>query len=85
MGVASGKSDAFMRYAPVIVKDDKAISSKHSWHSKDLKLINEECNRLGIPLMLGSLSYQITQASANEYESESFGSLVSFYKKLMKL
>lgn len=85
IGVASGKSDAFMRYTPVIVNGDKAISNKHSWHSKDLKLINEECNRLGIPLILGSLSYQITQASTNEYQAESFGSLVSFYKKLMKI
>ncbi|MDG6999721.1 MAG: NAD(P)-dependent oxidoreductase [Nitrososphaerota archaeon] len=85
IGEASGKSDAFMRFAPVIVNGNKSISDKHSWHSKDLKLINEECNRLGIPLMLGSLSYQITLASANELGAENFGALVSFYKKLMKV
>lgn len=85
IGEASGRSDAFMRFAPVVVNGDKSIADKHSWHSKDLKLINEECNRLGIPLVLGSLSYQITQASANELGAENFGALVSFYKKLMKL
>ncbi|MGI0092144.1 MAG: NAD(P)-dependent oxidoreductase [Nitrososphaerales archaeon] len=86
IGEASGSSDVFMRYGPVVVRDDKGVSNKHSWHSKDLRLINEECNKLGIPLVMGSLSYQITQTAANDSGGvENFGSLIKLYKKIMKL
>lgn len=85
IGQGSGRSEAFMRYGPVVTNDDKAVSSKHSWHLKDLRLFNEECNKMGIPIPLASLSYQITQAATNDSNAETFGALVSFYKKLMKV
>jgi 3-hydroxyisobutyrate dehydrogenase-like beta-hydroxyacid dehydrogenase len=85
VGQGSGRSETFMRYGPIVAKDDKAVSSKHSWHLKDLRLFNEECSKIGIPIPMGSLSFQITQAATNDSNAETFGALVSFYKKLMKV
>ena len=86
VGEASGNSEMFRRFGRVVVGENPAAAMKHSWHSKDLGLVLEECNKGQLSLPLAELSYQIVKAAADESkDGENFESLVNYYKKLMKM
>ena len=83
---STGDSRVFERFCGSVVGRNPEIASKHSWHLKDLGLIQDLSKETESPLLMGNLSLDVIQAATNATKGvENFQSLVNYYKKNMKL
>ncbi|MHB8566374.1 MAG: NAD(P)-dependent oxidoreductase [Nitrososphaerales archaeon] len=79
---STANSTVFERYGRTMLGDETPFTNRHTWHLKDLKLMQELCNSSGTPFYLGSLVHNIIQSSCNENGGiESLGAAIRFYRK----
>ncbi len=90
ISLSNANSVVFQRYGRAAVAEeagaDEKIAKKHSWQLKDLGLALRSADEASIPLPIGQLAYELTKkASEGSGNSETFESIVKYYKSLMKI
>ncbi len=83
LGHSTANSVVFERYGRTILGEETPITNRHSWHLKDLQLMQELCAGSGCSFYLGALTHEIIQSacSAQPDGVETLGAYVKFYER----
>lgn len=81
---STADSVVFERYGKTILGEKTPITTRHSWHLKDLQLMENLCRESSSSFPLGSLAHEIIQSSINEETDriETLGAMIDHYKRI---